>query len=54
MRNEYMKYVHDETEPNQVTIKVEQVNLGAQWEKGVFTSKVYVFYFISISFPANA
>ncbi|CAF0918279.1 unnamed protein product [Adineta ricciae] len=27
MRNEYMKYVHDEAEPNQVTIKVEQVNL---------------------------
>ncbi|UJR09105.1 hypothetical protein I4U23_013352 [Adineta vaga] len=27
MRNEFMKYVHAECEPNQITIKVEQVNL---------------------------
>jgi hypothetical protein len=30
MRNEYIKYIHAESEPNQVTVKVEQVNLGAQ------------------------
>lgn len=30
MREEYMEYVRGETEPSQMTIKVEQVNLGAQ------------------------
>ncbi len=30
MRDEYIKYVHAETESNQVPIKVEQVNLGGQ------------------------
>ncbi len=29
MRDEYMEYVHPKIEPNQITVKVEQVNLGA-------------------------
>jgi hypothetical protein len=32
MRDEYIEFVHAKAEPNQMKIKVEQVNLGAPLE----------------------